>query len=93
MSSVPPPVADPRAAPPSRWDVRAALAGGVVLAALWLLRFAPGTHHAAVARLCALAMVPLAVAFGALLWRRAHAFQADPRVRRAWRWIAVAVTA
>jgi diguanylate cyclase (GGDEF)-like protein/PAS domain S-box-containing protein len=93
MSPVPPLVAEAHAVPPGRWDVRAAHAGGVVLAVLWLLRFAPGTDHAAMARVCAAALVPIAVAFGVLLWRRARAPEPDPRLRRAWRWIATAVTA
>jgi diguanylate cyclase (GGDEF)-like protein/PAS domain S-box-containing protein len=72
--------------------VRGAVAAGGAITALWVLRFAPGLDHALAARLCGIAMLPLALVCGLLLWRAAHAAQ-EPRTRRAWRWMAIAATA
>ncbi|MGZ8471650.1 MAG: EAL domain-containing protein [Gemmatirosa sp.] len=87
-----PAVAAPRATPPGTWDVRAASAAGLALAALWVLRFAPGLDHGLGAQLVGHAMLPLALVCGVLLWRAARAAQ-EPRTRSAWRWIAIAATA
>jgi diguanylate cyclase (GGDEF)-like protein/PAS domain S-box-containing protein len=78
--------------PPGTWDVGAAGGACVGLVALWALRFAPGLDHDAGARLVVLAMLPLALVCGVLLWRAALAAQ-EPRTRSAWRWIAIAATA
>ena len=81
----------PPTAPSGVWDARVANGAGLLLAALWLTRFAPGLDHAMSVRLVVAAWLPLALVFGVLLWRGALAAD-DARLRRAWRWIALALT-
>src|SRR5689334_20394470 len=59
---------------------------------LWGWRFAPGGDVAAKARVCANALVPLAIGLLVVLWLAPRRADVDRRARRAWRDLAAAVT-
>ncbi|WP_284351498.1 putative bifunctional diguanylate cyclase/phosphodiesterase [Roseisolibacter agri] len=87
-SAPPAPPATP-AAPSGVWDARVTNGAGLLLAALWLSRLAPGLDHAAGARVVGVALLPLGLVLGVLIVRAARGAAGTP-LQRGWRWIAAA---
>ena len=77
----------------ARWPDRLVAAVVAATVALWLARFAPVGDVAARARLCANALLPIGAGGLLVLWAAPAARTLDPRVRRAWRLLAGALTA
>ena len=82
--------AGPAALRRTRWDAPVAVACATTVLALWFVRFVPDPRQLAAARVCAAAMLPLALVFAVLLLRAATDRTLDPHSRRAWRWLSAA---